>query len=67
MALDSNHPAAQEALSPNLDWNEGGRVHNWRNWVCDTLRDAWSILSDDQKIAVAINADEIASGREEWD
>ena len=54
--MDYDHP----------DWEEAGRVHNWRNHISQELRDMWDAFSIDQKRAIAENADEIAS-REEWD
>ena len=49
-----------------VDWQAGGRVHNWRNYVPTDLRARWADLSDDTRGAIYFMADEIA-GREDWD
>ena len=48
------------------DWNDDSRVHNWRNYIGRSLRSLWPTFTDEQKAAIAENADDIA-GREEWD
>lgn len=48
------------------DWNEGGRVHNWRNYVNEDLRFIWDTFSNTQKTIIGKNAQE-AADREEWD
>lgn len=56
---------AEEALAP-VNWDEGGKVHNWRNYVGEHVRALWATLSDTQKVAIVRDADELASG-EHWD
>lgn len=56
----------KETLANPMDWSEGGRVHNWRNHVGHHTRAKWHSFTDEQKIAIAADADEKA-GREHWD
>lgn len=48
------------------NWEIGGRVHNWRNYINDDLREMWHTFTIEQKRAISKNADEQASD-EEWD
>jgi hypothetical protein len=48
------------------EWEKAGRVHDWRNYVGDELRAMWDTFTDEQKRAIARNADVLADG-EEWD
>jgi hypothetical protein len=48
------------------DWNGGGKVHNWRNYISEELREMWSTFSLKQKEALFNNAKDVANG-EEWD
>ena len=48
------------------DWNEGGRVHNWRNYVGHRTRELWPSLSWKVRVAIALDADDRA-GNEHWD
>ena len=50
----------------DTDWQEGGRVHNWRNHIGEKTKAVWNTFSIEQKRALAEDADELA-GREEWD
>lgn len=56
----------EQALLIPQPWNDGGRVHNWRNYVGEHVRALWDQMSDQQKIAIALDADCFAS-REEWE
>lgn len=47
-------------------WDQVGWVHDWRNYINDGLRAIWDTFTDEQKLAIAKNADAIA-GNEEWD
>lgn len=47
-------------------WEESVRVHDWKNYANDWLREVWSSLSDRQKKAVSSSLDDIASG-EDWE
>lgn len=48
------------------NWEIGGRVHNWRNYINEELREMWHTFTIEQKRAISKNADEQADG-EEWD
>jgi hypothetical protein len=47
-------------------WDEDDRVHNWRNYISERLREMWESFTDGQKAAIAESAQE-AADREEWD
>lgn len=53
-----------EADAP--DWESGGRVHNWKNYVSEELRAMWSTFTVEQRGAIYRSAEESA-GREEWE
>lgn len=48
------------------DWQSLSVVHEWKRYVSDRVRELWHSFTDEQKIALAQQADEIAS-KEEWD
>lgn len=48
------------------DFTNPGRVHEWRNYISEEVRALWPTFNDEQKIAIARSADDLA-GREEWD
>lgn len=48
------------------DFGNADRVHDWRNYVGDAMQGIWHTFTDEQKAAIALNADELA-GREDWD
>jgi hypothetical protein len=48
------------------DWENTGRVHDWRNYISEELRHIWWTFTVDQKMAIARNADDMAD-RERWD
>ena len=50
--------------SPN--WDVFTKTHNWRNYISEELRSMWESFTDEQKAAIATNAQEIAD-REDWD
>jgi len=54
----------EEYTDPN--WAEGGRVHNWRNHVGERAKALWHTFTDEQKAALAEDAEERA-GYENWD
>lgn len=54
----------EEFLNP--DWTDTSRVHNWRNYVSDRVRQIWHTFTDEQKIALGEQAAE-QSSKEEWD
>lgn len=47
-------------------WDEAGKVHDWRNYISQAVRDMWHTFTPSQRVALAENAEEIA-GQEEWD
>jgi hypothetical protein len=51
-------------LNPN--WDEAGRVHDWRNYISAELRGMWNTFTPEQKKAIAESAEETAS-REDWE
>ncbi len=48
------------------DWDKGGKVHNWKNYVSDELKALWEEFSEKQRIVLGENFDSIASD-EEWE
>lgn len=48
------------------DWNDDSRIHNWKNYATDDLRNEWDNFSDNQKIIIGKALQEIAL-QEEWD
>ena len=50
--------------APN--WKKAGKVHEWKNYVNETLQSMWEEFTEYQKQALAASAEESAS-REEWD
>ena len=48
------------------DWDAAGKVHDWRNYISDEVRQMWESFTTEQKAAIARQADNLA-GREEWD
>jgi hypothetical protein len=48
------------------DWKSAGAVHDWKNYIFGELQHMWGDFTDEQKRAIAMNAQEIAE-REEWD
>lgn len=50
----------------NPIWDEAGRVHDWRNYASEWLREVWTTLSDEQARAIAASLDDIAM-LEDWD
>ena len=53
-----------DAINP--EWEFGGRVHNWKNYINDDVRSIWSTFSQMQRIILATNAQELADN-EDWD
>jgi hypothetical protein len=50
----------------NPKWINTTRVHDWRNYISDDLRDIWDTFTDKQKEIIAKNADDQASN-EHWE
>ena len=49
-----------------VDWEEGGTVHNWKNYVEQPLRDIWDTFTEAQQEAL-INTFQYLADKEEWD
>ena len=47
-------------------WADADRIHDWRNYVNEELQRLWPTFNPEQKRAIAMNAEDIAS-REHWD
>jgi hypothetical protein len=47
-------------------WDDGGHVHNWKNYISEELRGMWGSFTREQKAAIYRSADETASN-ENWD
>ena len=79
-AAHADSPAASisdtplgECLAPfsddwlvNPDFENAGRVHDWRNHVGEHVKAIWATLSDHARRAIALDADQRADA-EEWD
>ena len=50
----------------NPKWTEYDKVHNWRNYASDELKNIWHTFTDEQKQVIAKALDDMAD-REEWD
>jgi hypothetical protein len=48
------------------DWNSGGRVHNWKNYVGEATMAIWPTLTHEQRYAIYADYDRMASC-EDWD
>ncbi|MNU26888.1 hypothetical protein D3C71_152690 [compost metagenome] len=48
------------------EFENAGRVHDWRNHVGEATQSLWGTFTDQQKAAIALDAEESAS-REEWE
>jgi hypothetical protein len=55
-----------QATIRNVDWESGGKVHNWRRYVSDHFRQLWNTLSEREQIILYVVANEAAS-KEHWD
>lgn len=60
-------PLRSELNDPSsFFWKEGGRVHNWQNYIGERTQVIWNSLTDEVKKALALDAHDLAM-REEWD
>ena len=59
---DINHP--HDYAYPV--WHEAERVHDWKNYISEWLKNHWHSFTDEQKAAIAASAQETAD-REHWD
>lgn len=53
-----------EWINPN--WNDAGKIRDWRNHVMENVQNIWHTFSDTQKEELFKQAYELAS-REEWE
>lgn len=49
----------------NPDWENAGRVHDWRNHVSEHIKSIWKTFNDVQKEAIYEQAEDRA-GQEHW-
>lgn len=59
-----SHEKQSDVDDPQFD--RAGRVHDWRNYIGESVRAIWMSFTPEQRLALAADADELA-GREEWD
>lgn len=55
---------SDDYLTP--DWSERRRVHNWKNYINQAVRDIWNSFTPEQKKILSDNAQDQAE-KEEWD
>jgi hypothetical protein len=48
------------------DWSRCTQIHDWKNYISDSMRAMWDAFSEPQKSAIAANAWGYAD-REDWD
>lgn len=56
-------------IHPNVDVPEfdgATRIHDWRNHVGERTQKLWDTFSHEQRLAIAMDAEDAASN-EEWD
>ena len=63
--LENNHEGLPTNWE-NPDWETSNKVHDWRNHVSDGIIKIWDTFSQEQKMAIAISANDEASN-EEWE
>lgn len=51
---------AEHALMADPGFDEGGRIHNWRNYIPSFLAKRWADLEPETRLALAIVAEEQA-------
>ena len=50
----------------NPDWKAATKVHEWKNYIDDPVREIWDTITTAQKKALANQAQNIADA-EEWE
>lgn len=60
-----------ERLTPPSDWQNPKweveeKVHNWRNYASEDIKQSWLEMSGKHRLIIAACLDDIA-GNEEWD
>jgi len=48
------------------DWENKNKCHDWKNYVSADVKRLWPQLTDEQKVAIAANFQQIAD-QEDWD
>lgn len=62
---DNNHPNyPRDWVNPS--WNLARRVHDWRNYVWQGVREIWDSFTPEQKYLIALQAQKLADN-ENWD
>lgn len=61
---DDDSSPADDIGNPN--WDDAGRVHDWRNYPSDRIKELWGTFTRDQQEALVEHFQETANG-EEWD
>jgi hypothetical protein len=60
------HPPSTAPDWQAFDEWQWKHVHDWRRYVGEDVRRIWDTFSDEQKEAIAKNAQEVAN-KEDWD
>ncbi len=47
-------------------WDNAGRVHEWKNYISDEVKALWFTFTDAQRQALSRQAEDIAD-QEDWD
>jgi len=50
----------------NVDWDSGGKVHNWKNYATDYVKKNWHNFDMPAKLAIWSVCQD-ASDMEDWD
>lgn len=50
----------------DVDLSGGGHIHNWRTYIGENTARIWRTFTDEQRMALALDADRMASN-EDWD
>ena len=53
----------EDYLNPN--WNKAQKIHEWKNYISKEVQLIWHSFTDEQKAALARQAEDDASN-EEW-
>ena len=48
------------------EWSKRTRVHDWRNYISEEVREMWHTFTDEQKAALARQAN-IEASMENWE
>lgn len=62
--IDDETKPPTDYMNPN--WENTKWVHDWKNYISDQMQSIWDTFTDEQKVAISINAQHMA-GREEWE